>query len=52
MNRADQSIDDIFCGLPDAYNESLKDDPNDVVARLCKRMTLNKMSRYDECFAQ
>ena len=50
MNLADQSTDDIFCGLLDAY-ESLKDDPNYVAARLCKGMALNKMRRYDEGFA-
>ncbi|MCE2509141.1 MAG: tetratricopeptide repeat protein [Nitrosopumilaceae archaeon] len=51
MGLAGQSVDDMLCGLLDAYNESLKDDPNDVVACLYKGMTLNKMSRYDEGFA-
>ena len=51
MVLAGRSVDDILCSLLGAYNEFLEDDTDDVVACLCKGMTLNEMGRYDEGFA-
>lgn len=51
MVLAGRSVDDMLCSLLGAHNESLEDDPDDVVACLYKGMTLNEMSRYDEGFA-
>ena len=38
MVLASRSVDDILCSPLDAYNESLEDDTDDVVACLCKRV--------------
>lgn len=40
MVLASRSVDDILCSPLDAYNESLEDDTDDVVACLCKRVAL------------